>query len=200
MLSDKQLELLENFSELRSIGQELADRINNWNESNLDEYKSLEPMTQDMSGDAVVVVYTENGYDDSDVAKMLQEIEFTLQEESDDTMEGDSTPPKDVDEHLNNFLLHCIEVSNAYPYFIKNIELQSGNSQRKEEVRIIIPTDTDFRKLPHSNARKIMFMHFLKDIREKAAQYSMLDEALCFCSSKQEFLLIFKPLAKQNTR
>ena len=200
MLSDKQLELLENFSELRSIGQEIADSINAWNEANIDEDKCPEAMTQDMSGDAVVVSYTEKGFDDSDVVKMLKGIDFILPEESDDTVESDIKKSKDVDEYLNDFLIQCIEISNFYPYFVKNIELQSGNSQRKEEVRIIIPTDTDFRKLPHSNARKIMFMHFLKDIREKAAQYSMLDEALCFCSNRQEFLLIFKPLAKQNPR
>ena len=198
MLSDEQLELLENFSELRSIGQELADGINAWNEANLDEDKSLGLMTQDMSGDAVVVSYTENGFEDSDVVKMLTDIDFKVTDESDDAVDSGIKKPKDVDEHLNGFLIQCIETSRKYPYFVKTIEMQPGDSQHKEEVRIVIPTDTDFRKLSHKDARKIMFMHFLKDIREKAAQFSMLDEALWFCSSKQEFVLILKPLALQN--
>ena len=200
MLSEEQLELIENFSELRSIGQELADRITLWNDTHLDEENCPENITQDMSGDAIAVLYTEKGFDDSDIVKMLQDIEFRIIEESDDTLETDIKTNYDVDESLNSFLMQCIEVSNAYPCFVKKIELQPGNPQRKEEVRIIIPSDSDFRKLSHTDAKKIMFMHFLKDIREKATKYSMLDEAMCFCSRRQEFLIVLKPLAMQKSR
>ena len=198
MRSNDQQELLEAFSELRSVGQELADKINEWNEINIDEDNSVDSVIQDMSGESVMILYTERGYPEKVIVKMLRAIGFVANEESDDTVEPDCPAVKDVDEYLNNFLMECIEVANAYPYFVKKIELQPGNEQRKVEIRIIIPNDTDFRKLPYTNARKIMFMHFLKDIRERAQKYSMLDEALCFCEARKEFLLILKPLSRQK--
>ena len=195
MSSNSDQELLDGFVELRSVGQEMADKINAWNEANLDEEKCLEQTTSNMSGEEVVITYTENGYAEKDVVRMLRDIGFTLAEDSDDTMETEPKKGNDVDEHLNTFLQECIEVAHSYPYFVKGIALQEGNSQRKEEVRIVIPATEDLRKLPSTNAKKIMFMHFLKDIREKAVHHSMIDEAFCICLKRQEFIFILKPLA-----
>jgi hypothetical protein len=99
---------------------------------------------------------------------------------------------------LSDFLSDCIATVNAYPYFVKGIELQQGCEQRREEVRIVLPSDIDFRTLPHSNAKKIMFMHFLKDIREVEQKHAMIDESMCFCANKKEFWLIIKSLAKKK--
>ena len=194
-LSDSQMELIDSFSEVRAIGLEIAEKINSWNESNLDIDKSFGVITQDMSGDSIVLNYTEHGFDEEDVYNMLKGIGFSIQEDSDDAVEVDVKKPKDINERLNEFLLRCSEVSNTYPYFVKEIELLPGNHARKDEVRIVISSEIDFRKLPSQNARKILFMHFLKDIREVSSHFSMLDEAMCFCNSKNEFWIVLKPLS-----
>ena len=62
MQYDGKQELVEAFSEVKVIGLDLATRFNEWNENNLDDGKSIEPITQDMSGDSVVMLYTENGF------------------------------------------------------------------------------------------------------------------------------------------
>ena len=197
-LSDSQIELIDSFSEVRAIGLEIAEKINSWNESNLDIDKSFGVITQDMSGDSIVLNYTEHGFDEEDVYNMLKGIGFSIQEDSDDAVEVDVKKPKDINERLNEFLLRCIEVSNTYPYFVKENELLPGNHARKDEVRIVISSESDFRKLPSQNARKILFMHFLKDIREVSSQFSMLDEAMCFCNSKNEFWIVLKPLSRAS--
>ena len=133
-----------------------------------------------------------------EVATILHSIGFTAPEESDDTIIEDETFVKAVDEHLSEFLAECISISNSYPYFVKNIDLKSGCEKNTEEVVIILPTDEDFRKLPHTNARKIMFMHFLKDIRAVEIRHSMIDEAMCYCANKKEFWIIIKSLARQK--
>lgn len=198
MQSDEQQELVEAFSELRSIGHDFADKFNEWNESNLDDDKDMEPITQDMSGDSVILHYTEIGYSEDKIAQIIKKTGFSIPEESDDMIGIEVATIQSVDEHLNDFLSECIETANVYPYFVKEIKLQSGCEGKKEEVRIIIPTDADFRKLPHNNARKIMFMHFLKDIRDVEIKYSMIDESLCYCANKQEFWIIIKSLPRKK--
>lgn len=196
MLSNDEQETIDAFVELRSIGQELADRISEWNEDNIDEANSLIPITSEMSGDAVVLNYTEHAIGEDIVIKMLSDIGFSPVEESDDTLEADVKKSNDVAEWLNEFIYRCIEVSQSYPNLVKAIALQPGNNQRKDEVRIVIPTDVDLRKLSCKDARKIMFMHFLKDIRAHAAKYSMLDEAFCFNAMNKDFTMILRPLSR----
>ena len=185
MLSKEQTELIEAFSEQRAIGQDLAAKFNDWNENNLDDDKTIDPITQDMSGDSVVMQYTENGFTEEEVAQIISNVGFSVPEESDDTIEVDEKTIKSVDERLSDFLSNCIATSNSYPYFVRKIELQSGCETDKEEVRIILPADIDFRKLPYTDAKKVMFMHFLKDIREVEKKYSMIDETMCFCARKK---------------
>ena len=57
----------------------------------------------------------------------------------------------------------------------------------------MIPSNVDIRKLPSRDIRKSVFMNFLKDVREVAQKYSMIDEAFCFCASKNEFLVMLHP-------
>ena len=196
MQSNREQDLLEAFAELRAIGQDIADKLNSWNDNHLDEDKVFPDVIQEMSGDSIIVAYTEIGFSEDDIVHMLDSIGFCSQEDSDDEVEDCIRNPNDVDEKMNSFLEQCIEVSNSYPYFVKAIEFNAGTHQTKDEVKIVIPSDVDIRKLPCTNARKIMFMHFLKDIREKAAHFSMIDEALCFCLKKQEFWILLRPLGK----
>ena len=119
-----------------------------------------------------------------------------MPEESDDTIEDDEKPIHSVDEHLSSFLADCISASHSYPCFVKEIELQSGCEQNTAAVRIVLPSEVDFRKLPHTNAQKVMFMHFLKDIREVEKKHLMIDESMCFCSHKKEFWIILKSFAR----
>lgn len=198
MQYEEQQELLEAFSELRAIGQDLAAKFNDWNENNLDDDKSIAPIMQDMSGDSVVMQYTENGFTEGDVAQIIASVGFSVPEESDDTIGIEEKTIKSVDEHLSDFLSDCIAIANSYPYFVKDIELQSGCEKDKDEVRIILPSDNDFRKLPHINAKKVMFMHFLKDIREVERKHSMIDESMCFCAHKQEFWIIIRSLTRKR--
>lgn len=195
MLSDAEQELLGAFSEVRVIGQDMADRINTWNEANLDEDNTVSVITQDMSGDTVISSYTEHGEEESTIVKMLISIGYSETEESDDTVvkETEIKKNKDISDWLNEFLLKCMEVAEKYPNLIGAIELLAGNSQRKEGVRISIPSDVDIRKLPSKDNRKMAFMSFLKDIREESRKYSMIDEAFCFCSKKNEFLVVLHP-------
>jgi hypothetical protein len=90
--------------------------------------------------------------------------------------------------------VRCIAVSDRYPKFVKGIELLAGNTIRKEEVRIVIPSNVDVRKLPARDIRKAVFMNFLREIREEARPYSMVDEAFCFCARKMEFWVMLRPL------
>ena len=200
MPSNPNQDFLDGFAETPSIGQELADKINAWNEANYDEDKCLEKILSNMSGEEVIIKYTENGLDEKEVIRMLHDVGYSLQEDSDDTIAPEPNSSNDIDEHLNTFLFECIEVANSYPSFVKGISLREGTAERKEEVRIVIPSNEDLRKLSATNARKIMFMHFLKDIREKAAHHSMIDEAFCFSQTRQEFLIILKPLAQPKRR
>lgn len=195
MLSKTDEELLESFSEVRVIGEDLADQINAWNEVHLDEGNSVSTITQDMSGDTVVSCYTENGEEEEVVCNMLKGIGYSEPEDSDDSVvnEIDIKKGNDVSDWLNEFLVKCIEVSTKYPDFVKEIQLLEGNSQRKEEVRIVIPSNVDIRKLPARDIRKSVFMDFLKNLRVEAAHYSMIDEAFCFCSKKNEFLVLLHP-------
>lgn len=57
----------------------------------------------------------------------------------------------------------------------------------------MIPSNVDIRKLPARDIRKSVFMDFLKNLRVEAAHYSMIDEAFCFCSKKNEFLVLLHP-------
>ena len=100
---------------------------------------------------------------------------------------------KDVSEWLNEFLLKCMDIAERYPNLVGDVGLRAGNSQRKEEVRISIPSDVDIRKMSSRDNRKMAFMNFLKDIREEAHKYSMIDEAFCFCAQKREFLVLLHP-------
>ena len=195
MLTDMQQELLDSFSEVGAIGQDLAEKINAWNGANMDEDNPICVIGQEMSGDTVVSCYTENGIEESVVCKMLEDIGYSASEESDDTVVYDIEvkKSKDVSDWLNDFLVKCIEVSERYPSFVGAIELLAGNSLRKEEVRIVIPSNVDIRKLPSRDIRKAVFMNFLKDVREVAQKYSMIDEAFCFCASKNEFLVMLHP-------
>lgn len=199
MLSKEQTELIESFSEIAAIGQDFAAKFTEWNENNLDGGDGIAiTITPDMSGESVIMSYTENGFSDEKVSQILSTVGYIVSEESDDTIGGDDNLVKSVDEHLSDFLSDCIEVVHAYPYFAKGIELKSGCEHRQEEIRITLPTDSDFRKLPHTNAKKIMFMHFLKDIREVEQKHSMIDESMCFCTNKKEFWIIIKSLAKKK--
>lgn len=198
MASKTYADLIEAFSEVKMIGRELAEKINEWNENELDDANVIGDITPDASGDAVVLRYTEHNYNESIVGRMLRNIGFTWQEDLDDRMESELHEINNIGENVNNFLEQCIAVSNAYPYFVKKIELQSGNAQRREEVRIIIPSDSDFRKMSSTQARKVLFMHFLKDIREQSTRFDMIDETLCFCPNRKEFLIVFRPLPKKT--
>ena len=200
MPSNPNQDLLDGFAEMPFVGQELAAKITAWNEANLDEENRLAKILPDMSGEEVVIKYTENGFEEKEVTRMLHDVGYTLQEESDDTIVPEPPKGNEVDEHLNAFLSECVEVAQAFPCFVKGISLQEGTSERKEEVRIVIPSNEDLRKLPSTNARKILFMHFLKNIREKAVHHSMIDEAFCFSQSRREFMIILKPLAKPRRR
>ena len=105
MLSEIQQERLEAFSELHSIGMEYADRINSWIENNVDDCKLSEPISQDMSGDAVLLYYLENGFEEKTLAKMLDDIGYEPEEDSDDDIicETDPRRIKNVSEWLNAF-------------------------------------------------------------------------------------------------
>ena len=200
MLSDSQQELIEAFSEVRVVGQEFADKANVWNDTNLDEDNHVCRITQDMSGDTVVACYTEDGIEEDTVCQMLDAVGFTAPEESDDAVipEEEIKQGRNISEGLNEFLVKSIAISEKYAPFIKDIELQEGNHLRREEVRIVIPAEKDIRKLPAQDPCKSKFMHFLQDIREIASQYSMTDEAFCFCRNKNEFYIILHPYGKST--
>lgn len=200
MLSEEQQELLDAFSEIRTIGGELAEKINEWNENNIEEEKDFPVIQPEMSGDSVIILYTENGVEESEIIKMLISVGFSISTEAEDKIGDDDKNCREINEYLNEFLSKCIETAQLYPYFIKEIKIHPGNTERKDEVRIIIPSNADFRKLPHTDARKIMFMHFLKDIREQSIIYSMMDESLCFCSHNSEFIIILKQVGVVQRR
>ena len=174
----------------------MATKINEWNENVLDDDNFISTITQDMSGDSVLMMYTENGFEEDTISRMLTDIGFSVQEDTDDIIDTETPGNVAIDERLNAFLADCVEVSHAYPYFVKRIDFNPANQQSQLEIRIVLPANTDFRKLPHSDANKIMFMHFLKDLREKEKKFSMSDETLWFCGKMKEFWIIIRPTAK----
>ena len=192
MQSNEPQELLEAFSEQRPIGPDIATAINNWVANNMELDMPEDSFSADSSGDSVIMVLTDNGCSDKDLYKMLRSIGYTDSEDSDETDMGEEPSGNNVDERMSECLLHIIEVTNSYPCFVKNIELSPQCTATHKEVKLIFPTEMDFRRMNSRDAHKIMFMHCLKDIREVAARYSMTDEAMCFCASRKEFWLILR--------
>lgn len=192
MLSEQQQELLEAFSEIRTIGQTLATNLNLWNENNIDEDSNVDAITQDMSGDTVIVLYTENGFTEEEIFQIITSVGFSIPEESDDTIEIEECSGKTIDERESGFLTKCIEVSHKYSGFVKNVELHTGGEKEKDSVRIVLAADSDLRKMPHTSKTKSTFMHFLQDIREVEKEFSMREENMCYCKNNQEFVILTK--------
>lgn len=200
MLSDDDQDFLDDFSEVSVIGQGLADKFNEWNEGNFEETKADDNILSDMSGDTVILYYKDKGFEDEEIFKLLKSVGYSPIEDSDDAVpsEIDKKKPPEVGERLNAFLEQCIDISESFAGLVKNVELQEGNSQSQEEVRIVIPSNIDIRKMPSNSEPKIEFMKYLQKIRSIAAQYYMTDEMIFFSSRAKEMWLIFRTFGKQK--
>lgn len=186
-------DFLEEFGEIDAIGTDLAEKLSAWNKDNLDEENEMSEITPGMSGDEIISFYSDCGFEDKEIREILIKAGYSPDEDSGtDTIIDDSRQTDIVSERVNAFLVKSIEMSEDFPAFVQDVKVSGGGQVRHEEVRIIIKSDVDIRKLPSTDVKKQTLLAFLKRLREIERETYVSDEALFFCRDKGEFVISVK--------
>lgn len=195
-MSPSDTELLESFLEVEPIGPDLSNSIVRWAQDNLseDELEDFATITPDMSGESAASCFTELGVSDESIVRMLRDIEYVPDIDSDDSFDlsFDIKRPPLVSERLNDFLAECVDFSKRSPDLVKEVEVKGKEDGGREEVRVVLFAQEDLRYLSFSSPLKLTFMEYLHGLRAIAQRYSMLDEAFFFNKKKSEFVISLK--------
>lgn len=197
MQSDRDQEYLEAFCEIEAVGSELAAKMNEWNAENLDGEDGNWGITPDMSGDSVVSNYTEYGVSEKEVVRMLQAIGFNIEDIPEDCGNDEKNEllkrSNCISETVCEFIEEAIPVTKEDPAFDVSIEAQGLALDSREEVRLELKADTDYRKLPSSDVNRQRLLKFLQNIRKLEQKFSMTDEAIYYCKEKRRLVVSIRP-------
>ena len=197
MQSDRDQEYLEAFCEIEAVGSELAAKMNEWNAENLDGEDGNWGITPDMSGDSVVSNYTEYGVSEKEVIRMLQAIGFNIEDIPEDCGNDEKNEllkrSNCISETVCEFIEQAIPVTKEDPAFDVSIEVQGLALDSREEVRLELKADTDYRKLPSSDVNRQRLLKFLQNIRRLEQRFSMTDEAIYYCKEKRRLVVSIRP-------